>query len=143
MNWSQEEQKRAVLDDVEKWRDRLGFLLDYSFWCAVAGGHAGLCKKLSYTGDALVDVEGVEKCENCGGLWHSKMVCASPGGGCIQAKDDAEIIGRWWEDSETFRQLKDDFYQAQREWKSGDKAAANVDSRLKQKWIENVDKCDE
>ena len=44
----QEEQKRAVLDDVEKWRDRLGFILDYSFWFAVAGGHAGLCEKSSY-----------------------------------------------------------------------------------------------
>ena len=70
-------------------------------------------------------------------------VCTSPGGGGVQAKGDAETVGQWLIDSETFRQLKGDFYQAQHEWKSGDKAAANVDDRLKQKWIEKADKCDE
>ena len=83
--------------------------MDYSFRCAVAGGHAGLCKKSSCMRDALVDGECAERCENCGGLGHSKMVCTSPGGGGIQAKDDAETVGQWWRDSETFQQLKGDF----------------------------------
>ena len=79
VSWMSRQEKEEIEDKLQKKTEKIGFLLEYSFWCAVTAGHPDLCRKSS-----VAEIEFQEKrefvgpaCARCGGIGHATDVCTS------------------------------------------------------------------